>query len=54
MGFINAEFYENAGVHTISVKSKDYFWVKMKDVGNGLGLKWLRGMVEIKFVEFMK
>ena len=35
-------------MHTITVKNKDCFWVKMKNVENGLGLKWLRGMVENK------
>ena len=39
MVFITAEAYKDAGVHTITVKSKDYFWVRMKDVENGLGLK---------------
>ena len=48
MAFITAEDYKNVGVHTITVKNKDYFWVKMKDLENGLGLKWLRGIVENK------
>ena len=48
MVFITAEDYKNAVVHTITVKNRDYFWVKMKDVENGLGIKWLRGMVENK------
>ena len=48
MVFITSEDYKNAGVHTITVKNKDYFWVKMKDVEKGLGLKWLRGLVENK------
>ena len=48
MVFITAEDYKSADVHTITVKNKDYFWVKMKDVGNGLELKRLRGMVENK------
>ena len=39
MVFITAETYKSAGVHTIIVKNKDYFWVKMKGVENGLGLK---------------
>ena len=38
-------------MHTITVKNKDCFWVKMKNVENGLGLKWLRGMVENKICE---
>ena len=53
MVFITAEAYKNAGVHTITVKNKNYFWVKMKENGlkmieNGLGLKWPRGMIENK------
>ena len=48
MVFITAEDYKNGDVHPITIKNKDYFWVKMKDVENGLGLKWLRGMVENK------
>ena len=47
MVFITAEDYKNAGVHTITVNNKDYFWIKMKDVENRIGLKWLTG---IKFV----
>ena len=39
------ENYFNAQVHTITVKSKNFFWVKLKDVQNGLGLKWIRGLV---------
>ena len=48
MVFITSEDYKNAGVHTTTVKNKDYFWVKMKDVEKGVGLKWLRGLVENK------
>ena len=39
MVFITVENYLNAQVHTITVKNKDFFWVKMKNVQNGLGLK---------------
>ena len=39
MVFITAEAYKNAGVHTITIKNKDHFWVKMIDVQNRLGLK---------------
>ena len=39
MVFITAEVYKNAEVHTITVKNKDYFWVKMKDIQDGLGIK---------------
>ena len=39
MVFITADSYTNAQVHNITVKNKDYFWVKMKDVQNKLGIK---------------
>ena len=39
MVFITTEGYKNAGVHIITIKNKDHFWVKMKDVQNGLGIK---------------
>ena len=39
MAFINVEAYQSAQVHTITVTNKDYFWVKIVDVQNGLGLK---------------
>ena len=39
---------KNTRVHILTVKNKDYFWVKIKDVENGLRLKPLRGMVENK------
>ena len=32
MVFITAEAYKDAGVHIITVKNKDLFWVKMTDV----------------------
>ena len=48
MVFVTGEGYKNSGVHTITAKNKDNFWIKMTDVQNGLGLKWLRGMVENK------
>ena len=41
MSFITAEDYANARVYTISVESKNYFWVTMFDVQKGLGLKSL-------------
>ena len=39
MVFITAEDYKNAEVHTISVKNKYYFWVKMNDIQDGLDIK---------------
>ena len=40
MVFITAELYRNAGVDVIpDNETNSYFWVKMKDVENGLGIK---------------
>ena len=39
MVVITVENYSNAGVHTITVKNKELFWVKMIDVQKGLGVK---------------
>ena len=35
MVFITVEAYKDAGVHIVTVKSKDHFWIKMKDMQNG-------------------
>ena len=39
MVFIIIELYKNAGVDVITVEKKYHFWVKMKDVEDGLGIK---------------
>ena len=39
MVVITAEAYQNARVHTITVKKKDFFWVKMKDIQERLAIK---------------
>ena len=40
MVFITAELYKTAGVDVIpDNETNNYFWVKIKDVGNGLGIK---------------
>ena len=39
MVVIIVEAYQNARVHTINVKNKDFFWGKMKDVQDRLGIK---------------
>ena len=39
MVVITVEAYQYARVHTITVKNKDFFWVKMKDVKDRLGIK---------------
>ena len=45
MVVITVENYQNARLHTITVKNKDLFWVKIVDVQNGLGLKCMRGLI---------
>ena len=39
MVVINAEAYQNSRVHTITVKNKYFFWVKIKDVQDRLCIK---------------
>ena len=39
MVVMTVENYQNARVHTVRVKIKDLFRVKMKDVQDGLGVK---------------
>ena len=46
MVVITVEKYANAGVHTITVKNKKLFWVKMIDVQKGLGFKNMPGLVK--------
>ena len=36
---ITVEAYQTARVHTITVKNKDFFWVKMKDIQGRLCIK---------------
>ena len=45
MVFIAVEVYQSPQVHTITVKSKDYFRVKKVDMQNGLGLKCMRSLI---------
>ena len=39
MNFITADAFTNAGVRAITVKNKDYSWVKMNDIQDKLELK---------------
>ena len=39
MVVITVEAYKNAKLHTITVKNKKKFWVKMMDVQRGLCIK---------------
>ena len=48
MFVITVEKYANAGVHTIAVKNKRLFWVKMIDVQKVLGLKNMPDLVKNK------
>ena len=46
MVVITVEAYNNARVHTITVKNKDFWGVKMKDVQDGLGIKNMRDLLK--------
>ena len=48
MSCITAHSYGNAGTHTIAVKNKDYFWVKMKDIQDKLELKNIPQQVRLE------
>ena len=43
MDLISAKAYQNAKFHTIQVKKN--LWISIKDVGNGLGVKNISGLV---------
>ena len=45
MIFITVEAYENARVDLIK-NNENYFWVKMKDVQDGLGIKNMSDRLE--------
>ena len=45
MVVITVENYLNAIVHTITVKNKELFWVKIVDVEDGLGVKNISDLV---------
>ena len=45
---ITVENFQNTRVHTITVKNKDLFWVKIVDVQNGLGLKCMCSLIKTK------
>ena len=40
------EHFVNAGVKTVQIKDAKHFWVRMRDVEKGLGLKALRNLVK--------
>ena len=39
MVVVTVEFCKNASVHTMTVKNKELFWMKIIDLQGGLGLK---------------
>ena len=43
---LTIENFVNAGVKTVRVKDAKHFWVRMRDVEKGLGLKALRNLVK--------
>ena len=45
MVFKTVEAYQHAKVHTITVKNRELFWVKIVDVRKGLGLKAMRNLI---------
>ena len=45
MVVVTLEAYKNAQVHTITVGNKELFWVKIKDVQNGLGVKCISDLL---------
>ena len=46
---ITVEAYQNARVHTITVKKKeDFFWIKMKDVKDRLGIQNISDLLRKK------
>ena len=45
MVVITVEVYKNAKVHTITVRNKYFFWVKVKHVQDGLGVKCISDLL---------
>ena len=43
---LTIENFVNAGVKTVQIKDAKHFWVRMRDVEKGLGLKALRNLVK--------
>ena len=39
MNLISAEGYKNAGVNILKLETTDELWMKIKDFGDGLGVK---------------
>ena len=45
MNLMSAEGYKNANVHCLKIRKNDEFWVEIKDVGVGLGVKSISDLV---------
>ena len=45
MVFITVEVYKYAQGHTITVRHRKLFWVKMRDIQDGLGIKNISDLV---------
>ena len=45
MVVVTVDNYADAGVHTITVKNKELFWVKMTDAQSGLRLKHISDLL---------
>ena len=45
MNLISAEGYINAKVHFLKIEETDEFWIKIKDVGDELGVKNISDLV---------
>ena len=54
MVVITVEKYVNSGVHTITIKNKNLFWVKMIEMQKGLGLKNMPNLIKKKYVVFVR
>ena len=50
---LKVENFVNAGVKTVQIKDAKHFWVKMRDVEKGLGLKVLRNLVREEIIDIL-
>ena len=54
MYLISAEWYKNANVKFLTIKSISEIWVNMKNVGSGMGVKNISDLVLKKYMVFVK
>ena len=45
MNLISAEGYKNFGANLLKIRKTDDLWIKIKDVGDGLGVKNISDLV---------